>query len=591
MLTADEIVGVWRERKTAAGTAIARMGEVKRLYNGDIVVPLPELNRNEQSSIPNRVRTGLDQVSDRIASQLPNLDCPPVRPGIKLSEDRAHDRRRAMLGWWGKSAMSVVLRQRARFMQGYGASPIQVRWDPDLAMPTWEAHNPLDCWPAPLRTISDLSPADCVVESVRPLKWLNLRYPARMAGLWKGDRWTGDTLVSLLDHSDDQWCTLVAVGADSVPTGVSPAVILEQYPNRAERCPFVIPRLVSLDSPHGQFDGMAGMYQTEAMLMALAIIATKKGVFADEWLVARPNENPTIEQVPDSMNGIPGVVKGGDIVPRGVDPQFQTNITIDRLAEAQRMTAGLSSDLSGVSGSNIRTGRRGSQLLSAVLDFPIQHAQDLLALSMEEENRVAVAFAKGYGDGPRSFYVSWPGARGPVTYTPDDTFETDENHVRYSLPGADMQGLTITALQRVGAGTLSKKTWMAMDPMIEDADLEYRRVREEQIETAFWASVQQLAADPQGPWQPVDFAYLARLIVAEGDEPFDAVDKVHQAAQKRQAEQAPTPAEAQPGLSMPGQGVEQPPAIPGASPSAQGLTSLLNNLRSGQRALPQESAA
>ena len=33
-------------------------------------------------------------------------------------------------------------------------------------------------------------------------------------------------------------------------------------------------------------------------------------------------------------------------------------------------------------------------------------------------SRIAIAFAKAYGDGKKSFYVRWDGARGDVTYDP-----------------------------------------------------------------------------------------------------------------------------------------------------------------------------
>ena len=77
----------------------------------------------------------------------------------------------------------------------------------------------------------------------------------------------------------------------------------------------------------------------------------------------------------DTANGLTGEVgglKGGTLRDSVVNPGFMTNPTIDRLERAQRLTAGIPAEFGGESGSNIRTGRRGEAVLSAVVDFPVQ---------------------------------------------------------------------------------------------------------------------------------------------------------------------------------------------------------------------------
>ena len=74
--------------------------------------------------------------------------------------------------------------------------------------------------------------------------------------------------------------------------------------------------------------------------------------------------------------------------------------------------------------------RRGDSILSAVVDFPIQEAQTLLAKSLEAENRIAVAIDKAYyGNDRKSFYVNWRGAPGMLDYVPNKIFTTDQNRV------------------------------------------------------------------------------------------------------------------------------------------------------------------
>lgn len=585
-ITVEEVAQLYRSRRDNMGIDVARMREVQSMYNGDIIVPLPELNDSERAMVPNRVRQGLQQISNRVASTLPNLHCPPVRVGINLSIDRARNRRKALLGWWDYTKMRTVLRQRSRYFLGYGRAPVEIKWDYHRGIPRWEPVNPLGTFPAPLNSVTDLRPANCITESSQPLVWLQAHYPNQAAVLYKGaaDRQRPDMLFRLLKYADDYECVLAVLGIEdqeSMYTSTPGAKVmeLERYPNLANQTPVLIPRMVTLDRTHGQFDGLFGMFHAESMLMALGVIATKRGVFQDEWLVARPGEEPNIEQVPNSIEGIPGIVKGGDLQSRSVDPQFQTNITIDRLAEAQRMTAGLSSELSGVAPSNVRTGRRAQTLLSNTIDFTIQEAQEAFEESLMEENKTAIAFCKSYG-GEKSFYVNWKGAKGQVTYDPATTFETDENIVAYAFPGTDTGGLVIEAGQRIGMGTMSKETFMEHDPMIDDVETERDRVRAEAIELAFWSSVQQMAANPEGPWQPIDLAKLHELIVSNKKEPYEAVAEIQRLAQERQAAQAPPQSpETQPGLSLPGQGVE---SIGQPEPSMQNLNQLLMSLRGPQ---------
>jgi hypothetical protein len=295
-VTAQAISDLYARRRLARGPELARMAEVQQMYDGQLVVPLPELNKNERSSIPNRVKTGLTQFSERIASVVPNIWCPPLRPGIESSERRARDRRRANLGWWGNTRMKLVLRQRARYLQGYGSSPVRVGWDTEIEVPVWKALNPLTVYPAVLRGPEEMCPADCITETFQPLWWLADRYPVASTVLYKGgppgkapDR---DATFTILEYVDENECVLVVLGAKpdqyNPPPPGSMVVELDRYPNRAGRCPIVIPRQITLSRSHGQFDGMTGMHLTEAMLMAMSIIATKKGVFQDEWLVAHP---------------------------------------------------------------------------------------------------------------------------------------------------------------------------------------------------------------------------------------------------------------------------------------------------------------
>lgn len=329
------------------------------------------------------------------------------------------------------------------------------------------------------------------------------------------------------------------------------------------------------------------MYQEMAKLMALSVIATRKGIIRDEWLVAHPNEEPEIVSVPDAGMGIPGVVKGGSLIPRDVDPQFQTSQTLQIIDRSIRETSGVPTEFGGSSSSGTRTARRGAQLLSAAIDFPVAEAQEMFASSLEEECRILVATEKAYfGGAPRSFHVRWKGAKGSTgEFTPSEMWkDLGDVEVSYPLPGADTNSLVVEAGQRVGMGVMSKERFMEVDPLVDDVEAERDRVRAERVEDAFLTSIQTMAADPQGPWQPVDIARFDELVRSNRMELYEAAQQVQKEAQERQAavEQAP---EEMPGLSMPGMGVEAPPSVPPPEQGMQNLQQLLFSLTAPQQAV------
>ena len=151
--------------------------------------------------------------------------------------------------------------------------------------------------------------------------------------------------------------------------------------------------------------------------------------------------------------------------------------------------------------------------------------------------------------------MSTKNSKGRVDYVPKDNFESTDNVVSYSQAGADINNLVIGGGQRVGMGTMSKRSFMMIDPLIEDPEFEHDTVIAEQLEQALLTSVQQQASE--GAIPPADLARIMDLVGNDKMELGAAVEKVQREAQERQAEQveAMSP-EAQPGLAMPGMGAE-----------------------------------
>ena len=129
MKSIDEIMAIYSARSRTNDSAKARMRELRDYYNGDVIVPLPELNSDEQSAVANLLAQGLDQTAMRIASTSPDIFCPPTDTRTKRARDNASIRRQALFGWWENSRMDLQLSKRARHLIGYATTVAQLRFN------------------------------------------------------------------------------------------------------------------------------------------------------------------------------------------------------------------------------------------------------------------------------------------------------------------------------------------------------------------------------------------------------------------------------------------------------------------------------
>ena len=565
MKTVEEIVAIYGARAQATDLLKSKMRTLRDYYNGDVIVPLPEINADEQSAVANLLAQGLDQTAMRIASTRPDIYCPPSDPSRKRSRDNSQITRKALFGWWEHSRMDLQLAKRARQLIGYSTTVTQLRFNADTGCPEWHLRDPLTAYPATLLGVDDMLPRDCIFAYERPLGWLHNNYP-EVGQVFQADSDAGpDTGIELIEYVGPEETVLIAMRgpvntglfATSVyDSGENVVVELERVENRLGVTPVVCAQRISLDASQGQFDGILGMYQMQARLMALEVIAVQKGVFPDTWLVGRAGETPQIVNPADGLTGEVGVIRGGELRDMALQPGYMTTPAIDRLERAQRLTAGIPPEFGGESSTNIRTGRRGDSVLSAAVDFPVQEAQRIMARSLQEENKLAIDMSKAYaGSRSKSFYVTTKNAKGPVDYTPNSNFDSTDNVVSYSQAGADINNLVIGGGQRVGMGTMSKMSFMAIDPLVEDPEFEHDSVIAEQLEAALLSSLQQQAAE--GAIPPADLARIMDLVANNELELAEAVERVQREAQERQAKEVEAmSAEAMPGLAQPGMGAE-----------------------------------
>jgi hypothetical protein len=387
----------------------------------------------------------------------------------------------------------------------------------------------------------------------------------------------------LLEYVCADSLQLIVLGAEDNPelnaaerVGLE-AILLEAIPNRTGMPLAVVPKRITLDKPRGQFDGVLGMYYTRARLQALTEIAIERGIFPEEYLVARAGENPEILQLADGKSGILGVVKGGDIQQLQLNPGYKTDTALDRLERQERLEGAIPAEFGGESATNIRTGRRGEAVLSATVDYRVQEAQEVFANSLLYEDKIAIALEKAYwGDTQKSFFIPSRTSVGEEKYVPNKVWQTDFHYVAYSAAGSDVNSLIIGLGQRLGVGLMSKESAREADPLISDPDLEHDRIIAEGVESALLASIQQQAANPEGPYQPDDLAYLTKLVVEQDVSLFEAVRRTDERARERQAQAMPMGSpETMPGLAMPGMGAEAPVAGPQEAPPLEALLAQL----------------
>lgn len=587
----DEIMLSYYDRKAQSDPLLKAAREVTDAYNGDLAVPLPELDRDEKRAVPNLLAQGLNQLAMRVSSTVPDVFFPPEKPGQRTSEQAARIRRQATLGWWEHSNIKLLLGRRSRHLLGYASSPVLIRPDFKSGVPGWQIRNPLRCYPAATTNPDDVDPSDVIFTHARTLAWLQINYPAEYQVLSKGQHPQPDQFIELVEYVDHEQTTLIAVGEPADPNRPSNGSLTyvelgKTVPNRAGICPAVVPGRITLDRRMGAFDGMIGLYQRQAKLMALEVIAVERGIFSDEWLVARPGETPSIVQMADGRRGVLGILRGGEIHETQQNPGYKTDSTIAGLERAQRLEAGIPAEFGGESTTNVRTGRRGDSILSAVVDFPVQEAQRIFEVSMEQENRVAIAIAKAYfGKQPKSFYVSLKGGRGTVDYTPNKHFTSDANSVSYAHAGADVNNLTIGIGQMVGIDLMSLQTGREMHPFIDDPEKERERIIAESLEKTTLLTLEQAAQS--GQLAPNDAGAIANLVVTGKEDLYQAIDTIHKAAQARQATSGaagtpegpvvPGAPEAQPGIGAPDSSA--PAGTIGPTANEQGLAQLVGALR------------
>lgn len=592
MIDPEQVVTLYHQRRQKRQPMLDKRLQVLEQYNGETRVPLPELDQSQKPAVANLLGLGLDQFAQRIGSVLPDIGYPSLREGYDIWDAKARVSRLANLGWWSMNRMDLLAYKRARYLLAFAGAPVTIHPVSAAAsdkrkIPHWRIRSPLNCFPAPCADELDYEPADYVVAHEYPLWWLEENYPGPTAMLYKGRQFqlSREMPFEVLEYNDSEETVLVACGAKrdegraewttDQEVGAASVVLLKRIPNRAEICNMVYPGRIVLDKPIGHFDTMLHLFTSQAKMAAYEELAMFRSIFPDTWIMSHPNAptKPRIVRDADGKQGVIGIVENGVVQPITLNPGAQVPTAIDRLERAARLAGGIPAEFGGEAASNIRTGRRGAQVMGDTVDMPLQEYQQIFASSYDAENLRAVRTMKAYYGKQVSMYViprdgkiaQVPG--NPQTYVPDEVFVSDYSKATYPFLGADASSIPIEIGQRVGTTEMSLQTAREMDPKIPDPALEYVRVTSEGLEKAMLGGLEQQLAG--GGLDPIVAARMERELRADPTKRLaDIYVGVHEDMQKEQAalqaqQGAPQGAPAPGGGGQPLQ--PSPATMPGAA--------------------------
>lgn len=597
--TADWYTQLYKARREQADPQILRMQKAQSVLNDDIKVVIHELNEADQPAVANIAKLALRQLSQRIASVEPSIYFPSLDLGKPRADNAAENRGKVVRGWWHDNKMRLRNAQRARHLLAYACCPITFRPHPEKKIPCAYVRHPLYTFPSD-GDFFDYIPDNVIFTNTQTYEWLLTNYPDAAKAIEKPARWDPirpnmQHKFTILEYCDAEEITLVAMGeyiADRDPYNPTEAAptscILETSHNLSGLTPAVIPGAINLDKQEGQFDGIFGMYQAQAYLMSLTMAAARLSIFRPAWAESHPGEEVDVEAEPDPFSGKPGIVRGGKITYQQIDPAL-TGVQLGaELENAGRQTAGIPAEFGGQSPTNVRTGRRASQVMSNTIDYTLSEAQDILAESTRHETEVCTAIDKAYFNEPKKYFVITRNFSGVVEYTPTDLFPPNcPVKVDYPMGGVDLQNLPIEGGQRIQMGTMSRRRFMEIDPAIPDADTEHQQMVVEALEQAAMQSIlTQVSAPELGGAQSIDLVNIIEKVLG-GEKLHVAMKEAQEAAQERQATEVPAGAPAaMPGMAPPGMGAESPspPADDKSMANMQALLSQLGTVQQAQKA-------
>ena len=385
MIDPEQIVSLYFQRRSKRQPMMDKRMQVLEQYNGETLVPMPELDQQTKPAVANLLGLGLDQFAQRIASVLPDIDYPSLRQGFKDWDDKARKSRLANLGWWTMNRMDLLAYKRARYLLAFACAPVTIhpvssRRNPEKRkIPFWRIRSPLNTFPAIPTDELDIEPMDYIVCHEYPLRWLEENYPTQTAVLYKG-RQSQVNRDMKFEGSSSTTTPRRRSSSRAGPkkedrqmgdwqdgeAGSAGVVQLARVPEQ------------SADLQHGgprkNRAGQAGRSSCSTPCFHLFTSQAQDGGLRGISPCSAPSSPEQMGDVtpptfPDQAARIVRAADGeagrrrdrrenGMIQALNIQPGSQVPTAIDRLERAARLAGGIPAEFGGEAASNIRTGRR-----------------------------------------------------------------------------------------------------------------------------------------------------------------------------------------------------------------------------------------
>lgn len=601
--TWDEIQNIMHSRRSLDATLIANMLDTRDRYNADIVIPLPDVDGEPSTAplSPQIIHDGIEGTAMRAASVMPTVSCPALDPAKdrgKRSREYASIRRRAVYSNWNYNLIQLQLARVYRHLTGYGTMSMVVLPDYKAQRAKIETRSPLSTYADPRNFDDYQPPLNCGFVYGKSKTFLSHCYGYELVDKLVGEHPEHDGLWDIVEWIDEDDIVIGVLGPRS-PFGIDMAVTsnvgmggveLRRWPNRSGVVPVAVGRRITLDRVAGQMEIVTGAADWLDRLMTLNVIAAERNIFPDMYALAEEGRSVELAggEWKDGRSGEINLLNHTKAVGQLISstgPMTQT--VLAQLERSARSSGGATPLFGGENPGGLRTGRALSTMGDFSVDPRVAEMQHVVEAAFSRcINPAILEIEKGYWPGKK--YVVFSGMPTDdtyVEYTPKVHFEATENSVRYSYPGMDLSSVSVAVLQLAGGDLMSKHTARTSHPMIENPDHERLTVIEERIEEALLVGTQQQIT--QGALPLADAARVKQL-VAQGNDLAQALLIAQREAQERQAEIAPpaeegqlTSPEAQPGLSLPNQGIEQSgtPSVPQLPAGQQNLRDLLRAVK------------
>jgi hypothetical protein len=569
MRSFEEIVQIVLDMQREQGGMLAKMKGVLDRYEGDWVLPVPDVpNEPELPPLtPALIGEAVDNLAMRAAGVRPMISCPAINPILDTgprSRARADVRRKVLAATYSRSKWQLGLRRFYRQLSAYHTGSLLVIPDFAAELPRIEVRDPLGTYAEP-QANEELRPPRYVAFINRfSADYLRRTFPVVRSenggpingqdhrALWDVVEWIDEEQIlwGLLGPVEQYTVSCQPQWQQAPWMQISPA-----YSNRCEVMPAVVPHNVSLGKIAGRLASMIGNVDLQAKLMTLFIIAQEKAIFPDVYIVGRQNMTPQIVggKWEDGREGKANLLLDVENVGTlRTAPDPGTMQLTDRLERNFRTSTGLVPQFGGETYGALRTGRGVDALAGIAVDPRIQEMHEIYEAWGPHLNQAILACYKGYwGDKKYSMYTGWPSDNGLVEFVPERDIETLENTVSYVVAGADVVQQTQILGSLYGAKAISARTFRQMHPWINDPETEGKRLDEEAFEDALKQTIMQQMV--QGQMPPMIAVFIRNGLQEHGDI-FKAVEQADAEARRLQAEQAPPAPEGMIGApeSMPG---------------------------------------